>query len=113
MKTFMRSSSDERPTADAIRDARVGAARRNPDWTELAETDLVRRARYLVHAETDELFTLHRGTVFATGSTTLIADRFPMFWYLDRDGDLVCLERVPGTWSERVARQAKRQRTRA
>ena len=105
----MASASENLPDVDAIREARVEVARRNHDWTELRETDLVRRARYLVHAETDELFKLHRGVVFQTGSSTLIADRFPMFWYVDREGGLVFLSRVAGTWSEVVAKRARRQ----
>lgn len=110
MRAFLKASSDERPDEDAIAARRVEVARRNSHWAELCETDLVRRARYLVHAETDELFTPHRGYVFATGSSTLIADRFPMFWYVDRDGELVFLERVQGTWSAIVERRAKRGR---
>ena len=104
----MRSSSEDRPDDAAIRERRAEVARRNSDWTEVRETDLVPRARYLVHAETDGLFTRHRGIVFQTGSAHLIADRFPMFFYVDRDGELVFLQRAPGTWSEIVAKRARR-----
>jgi len=92
--TSLPRRSDERPTAGVIRERRIEIARRHPDWTEIRETELVRRGRYLVLAETDEILVAHRGAVFQTGSATLIAERFPIVWYLDRDGDLVYLERV-------------------
>ena len=117
MRTFMRASSDERPGEDAIRDARVEVARRNSAWTELEEVDLVRRHRgWLVSAETDELFTLSRGVVFASGSVTVIADQAALYFYVDRaGGDLVFLEKImsPATWTEHLEQQAAKERRRA
>lgn len=109
----MPRSSEERPTADEIRERRIEIARRHPDWTEIRETDLVRRGRYFVLADTDEILVAHRGAVFQTGSATLIAERFPMVWYLDRDGELAFLERSGGTWSEVVAKRTRRSGARA
>ena len=108
--SIFRSSSEERPDEAAVRERRVEVARRNHLWTELTETDLVPRARYLVHAETDELFTLYRGVVFQTGSSTLIADRTSMHFYVDRDGGLVFLKHQAGSWSELIERKARRAR---
>lgn len=108
MRTFIRSSSDDRPTEDAGRERRIELARRNSRWTEI-DDDLVERGRLLVSASTDQVFKRYRGDAFETGSATLIAEEFPMFWYVDRGGDLVLLERLPGAWSEIVAKRAKRQ----
>ena len=111
MRTFLPRRSDERPTEDAIRERRIMEARRNSYSTELQETDLVRRGRLLVAAETDEIFTLYRGVVFPGGAAlAAFNQQVPLAFYVDRDGDLVFLERRGGTWSELVARKARRQR---
>ena len=109
MRTMFRSSVDELPDAAAIRERRVEVARRNTRWTELRETGLVRRGRWLVHAETDELFKVCRGTIFLTGEAVIaFNDQVEMHFYVDRDGDIVFLQRDRGTWSDVVAKRAKR-----
>lgn len=93
---------------DTILKARVSAARRMAEWEELREVALVPRGRFLVDAETDRMFTLYRGETFESGSSSVIIDR-PLAFYVDRDGELVFLEVVPGrTWSEHIARQARK-----
>ena len=108
MRTFMRSASEERPREDAIREARVTVARRNGQWTEIEESALVSRGRVLVHADSDAVYTPYRGVVFATGSTTVIADHAMLHFYVRDNGELTFLELELGTWSERVERQARR-----
>lgn len=90
-----------------LREARVAAARRQPGWVEFEETALVRRARWLVHAESDELYRRSRGVVFQSGSAALIADHVPLAFYVEHEtGEVVFLEKVGKTWSEIVARRA-------
>jgi hypothetical protein len=35
-------------------------------------------------------------------------DQVPLVFYVDRQQEVQFLERMPGTWSERVERQARR-----
>jgi hypothetical protein len=101
----------EQDPADVVRSARIEAARRNQFWTELEEIDLVRRPPgYLVSASNDEVFWPYRGAVFAAWSAELISGSAPLWFYVDRDGDLVFLERLPETWSEMVERRVRRGR---
>lgn len=109
----MRASSDERPSDDEIRERRVEVARRHPGWREVQEAELVPRPlAYLVHAEKDWIFTRVRGTVFATGSVTVVAEHPSYFFYVGQDGELVFLERQSGTWSELVAKRERRRLSR-
>jgi hypothetical protein len=60
MPASLRSSSDPQPVdPEQLRAARRETARGNPRWQEVEETSLVRRAMFLVHADTDELFSRH------------------------------------------------------
>jgi hypothetical protein len=93
---------------DELRQKRVEVARRVPGWTELEETALVRRGRVLVDADTDAVYRPHRGVVFAPHSVTLIADQVALYFTVSPDGGLAFYELLPGTWSEQVARQARR-----
>jgi hypothetical protein len=52
----------------AVREARLELARRMSAWTEIPETRLVRRGRYLVDAETDLVHLIRRGHVFGPGT---------------------------------------------
>ena len=113
MRTFLKASSDERPDADAIRERRIEIARRHTGWTELREADLVPRPRaYLVHADKDWIFTRVSGTVFAMGSATVVAEHPAYYFYVGQDGELVFLERQPGTWSELVEKRERRRLSR-
>ena len=109
----MRSSSEERPEDAAVRERRVEVARRNTHWTEVEESALVTRGRVLVHADSDAVYTPYRGVVFATGSTTVIADYTALHFYVRDNGELTFLELEPGTWSEHVAKQAAKEWRRA
>jgi hypothetical protein len=103
------SVDDARPSEDEARARRVEVARRS-HWVEIEEPSvLVRRGRsFLVHADTDAVYSPHRGVVFAPGAITVIADYNSSLHYFVRDdGELVFLERQPGTWSDRVARRAQ------
>ncbi len=97
-----------------LRPKRQEVARRNPRWHELEEVDLVARGRgWFVSASTDEIFQPARGTIFAPYSIDVVSDMAELWFYVDRDGELHFLERVRNpatTWSEYVARQARRGR---
>jgi hypothetical protein len=103
---FMRSV-DERPAEDEIRICRIELALRNSRWTELEGTALVRRGRVLVHADSDEVFTLHRGVVFSPGSAEISFNEMAPMWFYVHDGELTFLKLESGTWSDRVARRAQ------
>jgi hypothetical protein len=108
----LRSSSDPQPVdPEQLRAARLEAARRTPEWEELEETALVRRAPFLVHAADDSLWTPFRAPTFEAGSARVVAnDRVPLGYYLTPDGDIQFVEKVAGTWSQVVERQARKSR---
>ena len=95
---------------EQVRPKRLEVARRNGRWTEI-ENDLVPRlgGRWLVSAVTDLIYKRVLGTVFAPHSVTAIADRAELAFYVDRDGDLVFLEQLPGTWTEHLEKQAAKE----
>ena len=103
-----------RALAAVLRPRRLEVARRNSVWTEI-ENDLVPRNRglWLVSASTDAIYTPTRGVVFQSHSISVIADRTPLSFYVDPDGDLVFLEQLPGTWTQHLERQAAKERRRA
>lgn len=94
-----------------MREARIAAARRNPRFTEIPD-DLVTRGRCLVSAATDEVYLPHRGAVFERSSAGLVADMAELVFTVNAEGELRFLDRRPGTWSDVVERQAKRDRAR-
>jgi len=106
----MRRSSEEVPTEDAILDARIRAARSMALWTELEEVALVKRDRWYVHSESDELFAPARGVIFQTASVSVVADRAPLYFVVAHDGRLRFFEKVtsPPTWTEYVERRERR-----
>jgi hypothetical protein len=94
--------------ARQVREARIEAARRNDRWTEIEAVDLVPRGRgLLVSATTDAVFKAYAGTVFQSGSVSMVSELAPLYFAV-RGEELEFFEREPGTWSERVARQAAR-----
>jgi hypothetical protein len=107
VRTLFRSVDNDRPTGDEIRICRIDLALRNGRWTELEGTALVRRRRVLVHADSDEVFTLHRGVVFSPGSAEILFNEMAPMWFYVHDGELTFLKLEPGTWSDRVARRAQ------
>jgi hypothetical protein len=100
---------------EKLRPARLEVARLQTKWTEI-EDDLVPRGRgWLVSAETDAIYSMVRGVVFAPYSVTVVADQAELFYFVDRDGDLVFLERIdpPRTWTEHLEKRAARERVKA
>jgi hypothetical protein len=113
---FGRTLGMERVEVDEheLRAARAAAARRTK-WREFSEGEFVRRGprgAWLVHEPTDEIFVLRRGSVFADRATIEFAreDDPSIAYFVTADERVVALERVPHprTWSEHVARQARR-----
>jgi hypothetical protein len=96
-----------------VREKRLETARGRTNWTEIPETRLVRRGPFLVDAETDLLWTVRRGHVFEPyrASVGYVTEATPMTFFVDGDGDIAFLESpgsAPLTWSEIVARRARR-----
>jgi len=105
----MKRASEEVPEEDAVRARRMEIARKNTLWSELEEAALVSRGRWLVHADSDEVFSRFKAAVWSRGSAQISAnDRVPLWFYIDQQGEVHFLERLPGTWSERVAKRARR-----
>jgi hypothetical protein len=94
--------------APALREQRVYQARKT-NWTELEETVLVERGPWLVDADSDRVYQLHRGATFVGGRLEFDRERTDVAFYVDRNGDVVVLEAVhsPATWSEVVERQTR------
>jgi hypothetical protein len=96
------AAKKRKPFTEAVRPARLEVARGNQRWTEI-EDDLVPRGHgWLVSAETDAIYMPTHGIVFQPCSVNVIADQTELSYFVDRDGDLVFLERVtnPATWSK-------------
>jgi hypothetical protein len=97
--------------AELVREKRIEHARATRDWVEHREEEFVRRPPgFLVHADSDQVFTVYRGTVFEPRGARIVFGHVPeMHWFIDRAGEIVFLERTsPRTWSEHVERQARR-----
>jgi hypothetical protein len=108
------SDAERAQHAEQVRRARLEVARLTSHWTEI-EDDLVRRGhrgRFLVSASSDEIYTTYAGVVFEPGKATAVSDRAQLHWYQDANGRLVFLEKQPRTWSELVARRARREAVR-
>jgi hypothetical protein len=93
----------------ALHAARLKEARRR--FEEIAPEERLRprgRLGWLVDSETDYLYAPARGEIFEHGSAKLIADQAALWFYLDRDGVPVVLERLPDKWCDLVAAQARR-----
>ena len=112
MLASIRSSSVPQPVDhEQLRAARLGAARANAYWQEIEFTLLVRRGPFLVRADDDSLWTLHRGNIWNPSAADVVFnDRIQMWFTVDAAGDVVFLEKInaPATWSEVVERQARR-----
>jgi hypothetical protein len=75
------------------------------------EEALVRRERWLVHDDDDSLWTEYKGGIWPTAKAVpAFGDQSPLGFYVDRDGEIVFLERAAGgkTWFEVVAKRTKR-----
>ena len=99
---------------EAVRPARLEAARRMPKWTEI-ESDLVprNRGRWLVSASSDHIYQPVSGVVFASYSVTVIADRTALWFYVDDEGELHFFERLPFTWTQHLEKRAARELAKA
>ncbi len=99
----------EDPNSTRLREGRVQAARANRHRVELEESALVRRGPYFVHADSDDVFTFYRGAIFRTGSPRIEFDEnVEHAFYVDVHSEVRVLERQRGTWSDVVAKKAKR-----
>lgn len=87
---------------DTFRRVRIDSARRNEQWTELEEAALVKRGPWLVHVETDELYTRYRAPTFHRSARIEFGADKALHFFVDQAGDVVVLERSqqPRTWSE-------------
>jgi len=103
--------TDEVATRRAARERqlRTDAARRNPTWTEIPAERLVGRGwrdSTLVDAATDRCYLERRGSTFV-GTAIMFDQDVRLHFYVDERIGPVVLEEQPGTWSERVERQAR------
>ena len=100
------------PVEEELKRQRVVSARANRYWREVEESALVRRPpAYFVHADTDELFTVYRGSVFTTGmGKPSFNERVPLVFYVSAENQITFLEPKGRTWSEVVAQRARRGR---
>ena len=111
-----RESLDEEGTPNEIDarkrkrvlDARVAAARANPNWTEVEEGALRPRPPHmLVHGDTGQTFKRYRGEVWSPGTATVaFIDERRMMWFLVRDDEIAFLEYV-GQWDLIYAKRIK------
>lgn len=90
-----------------VEQARIRAARKNPHWTELDPQDLVERGHLFVSVETDQIYAPTRGVIWEPHTARAIADFAPLRFTVD-DNKLRFFEQQPETWSDRIARQARR-----
>jgi hypothetical protein len=89
---------------------RVEAARANKRWLEHGPQDFVVRGPFLVDAVSDVLYRRARGVVFERDSPHAIDVQARREFFVSTSGEVVFVERVqsPKTWSEVVARRARR-----
>jgi hypothetical protein len=97
-----------------VRQARLDLARRQPAWTEIPETRLVRRGPFLVDAETDLVYVRRRGVVFEPGRANVgyIRESTGMTYTVDQADNIVFLEQ-PGRPSTAHSAAASAQMWRA
>jgi hypothetical protein len=86
-----------------LREARLGHARANPRWTELEDSRLVARSPGLfVDAESDAAYKSWAGVLYARGEVASAYGEFSeVYFYVDRDGVMQFLERLPFTGQSR------------
>lgn len=112
LTTIGRAASRETPE-DELRAARVEVARRA--WEEIAPAErlVARGPGWLVDSETDRIFVRRRGVTFDPGRASIFSgDGAELWFFVDRDGSPVVLERVlsPANWSEHCERRERRLR---
>jgi len=93
------------PSPAEVAARRVQQARDRTSWREVPDGYLVRRGRFHVDPETDEVYTLHGGALFSSAGIVEFDLMRTDLVFEVRAGDVVVFERRPGTWSERYARQ--------
>jgi len=92
-----------------LREARIAHARQNPRWHELDEVRLIARAPgLLIDAEDDAAYKAWAGVLYARGEVASAYGEFSeVYFYVDRDGVLQFLERIPGTWTQHVEQRER------
>lgn len=101
---------EARQHAEAVREARIEAARKQRGWIEIAPAErLISRgpAKYawVVDSESDFLYRVAPGVWFEPCRATILADRAEgVSFFVDAGGNVVILERVSSipTWSDVV-----------
>lgn len=96
--------AQKRAHRERVRVARLEYARRESGWTEIPAERLVargpRRFGWMVDAETDKVWVRYPGSIFVTGSVTVIQTHSPVTFFV-ADGEVVPIERAQHltTWS--------------
>lgn len=97
-------------TEEDVRQWRIDFARNNAAWEEITPAErLVPRLRdWLVDAETDLIWRVKGGEVFARGSAQSLTPALHLTFYVDRSAGVVFIERVGNqTWSEFYERRER------
>jgi hypothetical protein len=90
----------------ALRRARVAAARACRAWQEIDGEKLIRRDHYLVDPDTDEAYEHYRGDALSPGAVA-VADMTPLVFFVEGNR-LVFLERQSESWSEILYQRERR-----
>ena len=103
-------ASDERAAErEQIKRARLEVARRKSEWTEIPQTNLVRRGpHFLVDAESDQVYTLRNGSVFdpASASICYVTPETRLAFYVTEADEIAFMEAAGRTWTSIVERRA-------
>jgi hypothetical protein len=100
------------PSDAEVRAMRVQQARTRARWTEIPESQLVRRERWYVDAETDRIYSVYLGDVFTKDGIVAFDEQRELAYFVRSAGALVRLEQstLAPTWSDFVY---QRERARA
>jgi hypothetical protein len=91
---------------EAVRKARVQAARDCPSWTEIAPAARLcprgpSKFNWVVDSDSNRIFRPYPAAVFHSKSANLVADRTELT-FIVKDGEVIAYEPVrnPATWSD-------------
>lgn len=119
MKFFQMQSAEDiatderRELAAQLKKTRLEVARREQEWTEIPQTNLVRRGpHFLVDADTDRAYTRRNGDVFDPGAASHPLQRERLAFSVDEANDIVFLEPTGKTWTQMLERKSDHKRRR-